>query len=36
MRGGRMLTTDNYEYTWGLFKSIPSLANPKKQSSTKP
>jgi len=36
MRGGRMLTTDNYECTWGLFKSIPSLADPKKQSSTKP
>ncbi len=29
MRGGRMLTTDNYECTWGLFKSIPSLAGPK-------
>lgn len=29
MRGGRMLTTDNYECTWGLFKSIPSLADPK-------
>jgi oleate hydratase len=26
MRGGRMLTTDNYECTWDLFKSIPSLA----------
>jgi len=25
MRGGRMLTTDNYECTWNLFKSIPSL-----------
>ena len=25
MRGGRMLTTDNYECTWELFKSIPSL-----------
>ena len=25
MRGGRMLTTDNYECTWALFKSIPSL-----------
>ena len=25
LRGGRMLTTDNYECTWGLFKSIPSL-----------
>jgi oleate hydratase len=25
MRGGRMLTTDNYECTWGLFKTIPSL-----------
>jgi oleate hydratase len=30
LRGGRMLTTDNYECTWGLFKSIPSLANPAK------
>ena len=30
MRGGRMLTTDNYECTWGLFKSIPSLADPSK------
>ena len=30
LRGGRMLTTDNYECTWGLFKSIPSLANPGK------
>ena len=28
LRGGRMLTTDNYECTWGLFKSIPSLSNP--------
>lgn len=28
LRGGRMLTTDNYECTWGLFKSIPSLADP--------
>jgi oleate hydratase len=26
MRGGRMFTTDNYECTWDLFKSIPSLA----------
>ncbi|QPK64527.1 oleate hydratase [Methylomonas sp. LL1] len=25
MRGGRMLTTDNYECTWDLFKSIPSV-----------
>jgi oleate hydratase len=30
LRGGRMLTTDNYECTWGLFRSIPSLANPGK------
>ena len=30
MRGGRMLTTDNYECTWGLFKAIPSLADPSK------
>jgi len=27
MRGGRMLTTDNYECTWNLFKSIPSLTH---------
>jgi oleate hydratase len=26
MRGGRMLTTDNYECTWDLYKSIPSLS----------
>jgi oleate hydratase len=25
LRGGRMLTTDNYECTWGLFKGILSL-----------
>jgi oleate hydratase len=25
-----MLTTDNYECTWGLFKTIPSLNNPSK------
>src|ERR1700733_6310897 len=30
MRGGRMLTTDNYECTWDLFKSIPSLNHPGK------
>ena len=29
LRGGRMLTTDNYECTWDLFKSIPSLVDPK-------
>ncbi len=28
LRGGRMLTTDNYECTWGLFKSIPSIVSP--------
>jgi len=28
MRGGRMLTTDNYECTWNLFKTIPSLTRP--------
>jgi len=27
MRGGRMLTTDNYECTWDLYKSIPSLVH---------
>lgn len=30
LRGGRMLTTDNYECTWDLFKTIPSLASPAK------
>ncbi len=30
MRGGRMLTTDNYECTWDLYKSIPSLQHPGK------
>ncbi|QOY88981.1 oleate hydratase [Paludibaculum fermentans] len=28
MRGGRMVTTDNYECTWDLYKSIPSLTRP--------
>jgi oleate hydratase len=27
LRGGRMLTTDNYECTWDLFKSIASLTS---------
>jgi len=27
LRGGRMLTTDNYECTWDLYKSIPSLSH---------
>ena len=30
MRGGRMFTTDNYECTWDLFKSIPSVTHPGK------
>ncbi len=30
MRGGRMLTTDNYECTWDLYKSIPSLNDANK------
>lgn len=30
MRGGRMLTSDNYECTWDLYKSIPSLSSPGK------
>jgi oleate hydratase len=30
MRGGRMMTTDNYECTWDLYKSIPSLTRPGK------
>ena len=29
-RGGRMFTTDNYECTWDLFKTIPSLVHPDK------
>ena len=28
LRGGRMLTTDHYECTWGLLSSIPSLEHP--------
>jgi oleate hydratase len=27
LRGGRMLTTDNYECMWDLFRTIPSLAH---------
>lgn len=27
LRGGRMLTTDNYECTWDLYKTIPSLTD---------
>ena len=30
MRGGRMLTTDNYECTWDLYKTIPSIQSPDK------
>jgi oleate hydratase len=30
LRGGRMLTTDNYECMWDLFKSIPSLSDKNK------
>lgn len=30
MRGGRMFTADNYECTWDLFKTIPSLSNADK------
>jgi oleate hydratase len=30
MRGGRMFTTDNYECTWDLFKTIPTLTDPDK------
>lgn len=30
MRGGRMLTTDNYECTWDLYKTIPSLTSNNK------
>ena len=30
LRGGRMLTTDNYECTWDLFRTIPSLHSPGK------
>ena len=28
LRGGRMLTSDNYECVWDLYKTIPSLTNP--------
>ncbi len=30
LRGGRMLTTDNYECTWDLFRSIPSATDADK------
>jgi len=30
LRGGRMLTFDNYECTWGLFRDIPSLSQPSR------
>jgi oleate hydratase len=30
LRGGRMLTTDHYECTWGLLSSIPSQADPSR------
>ena len=30
LRGGRMMTTDNYECTWDLYKSIPSLNDERK------
>ncbi len=30
LRGGRMLTTDNYECMWDLYKSIPSLTDKAK------
>jgi MCRA family len=36
MRGGRMLTTDNYECTWDLYKSIPSLTQKARRYLTKP
>ncbi len=36
IRGGRMLTTDNYECVWGLFKTIPSISNPGKTVTKKP
>lgn len=29
MRGGRMLTTDNYECTWDLYKTVPSVETPE-------
>ena len=30
LRGGRMLTTDNYECMWNLYKTIPSLTDKSK------
>lgn len=33
MRGSRMMTTENFECTWALFDSIPSLSNPGKSVS---
>jgi oleate hydratase len=32
MGGGRMLTSDNYECTWDLFRSIPSLTLPNRSA----
>ena len=33
MRGSRMMTTENFECTWALFDSIPSLTSPGKSVS---
>lgn len=33
MRGSRMMTTENFECTWALFNSIPSLSSPGKSVS---
>jgi oleate hydratase len=33
MRGGRMFTTENYECTWALFETIPSIQSPGKSVS---
>ncbi|MFN2255219.1 MAG: oleate hydratase [Candidatus Promineifilaceae bacterium] len=30
IRGSRMMTTENFECTWALFQSIPSLSDPSK------
>lgn len=29
MRGGRMFTMENYECTWALFRTVPSLSDPR-------
>ena len=36
LRGGRMLTSDNYECVWDLFKTVPSLETRRSRCSMRP